>query len=160
MTEEPEPNSRYPVHDALEWIARERDAVWTAKLVVLQVERVDDIGHFGDCLREHQVHAVDWLRWARVRGVRLDPSMLLEPSFVTREPYIVGALVGAPAVLVAMERIESARLARYLSHTPTGSPRCGFERLLIEHLTDARSRLEWLRSRLRTDEAAREAVAE
>ena len=164
MNEDDEPNSRSTLDDALDWLARERDAVWTAKLVILRVEPVDDILHFGQCLREHQTHIVEWARWAESRGARLEPATLFEPSFVTGEPHVVGALAESAAVLAAMETIEAARVAAYLSPDAMGSMReqGSFGRLLARHLVDARTRLDWIRHRLRNinGDALQEAAAQ
>jgi hypothetical protein len=162
MNEDDEPDSQRTLDEALNWLARERDAVWTAKLVIRRVEPVDDILHFGQCLREHETHVVEWAHWAESGGARLERATLLEPSFVTGEPHVIGALAESAAVLAAMETIEAARVAAYLSLDAMVSMReqGSFGRLLARHLVDARARLDWIRRRLRSGETVQEAAAQ
>jgi hypothetical protein len=162
MNEDDEPDSQRTLDEALNWLARERDAVWTTKLVILRLEPVDDILHFGQCLREHETHVVEWAQWAESRGARLEPTTLLEPSFVTGEPHIVGALAESAAVLAAMETIEDARVAAYLAPDAMVSMHAqgSFGRILARHLVDARTRLDWIRRRLRGADVLQEAAAQ
>jgi hypothetical protein len=161
MTEEPEPSRTESVEEG-PWIARERDAAWTAKLVVLRVTRLDDIHHFGACVREHQRHIDELARWARVRSATLDGAALREPSFSTREPHVIGALVEPAAVLGAMAAIEARRVAHYQAREALvpRSSRGAFDRLLEAHRADAVARLDWLRSRLAQFDLAQPAAAE
>jgi hypothetical protein len=145
------------IQEASIWLAREQDAAWTAKLVILRVERLDDIRHFGECLGEHERHIGELAACARTGKFARESSSLLEPSFVTREPLAIGALAESSAVLAAMESIEIARVARYRSRDaamPTA-----LDRMLAQHLTDARARLNWLRHRLRARYAVQETAA-
>jgi hypothetical protein len=160
--EDLEPNSGRSLDQAAAWLDRERDAAWTAKLAVLRVERIADIVHLGDCLRDHQRHIAELAVVARASGCSLDSGSLLEPSFATREPHVVGALLESDAVLAALESIEAARVARYLSRGPvatTGAPSV-LDRALERHLSDAQARLQWLRRRLHTGDALHDAAAQ
>jgi hypothetical protein len=139
-----------PVDETLNWIARERDAVWTAKLVILRVAKVDDIVHFGVCLREHERHIGELFQVACAFGVALERAPLAEPSFVTREPHVIGALADSELVLNAMERIEAARNLRYATHRALDNEPSHhvLARVLARHRCDASARLEWLHRRL------------
>ena len=150
MIEEPEPDGRCAVEDVSKWLACERDAAWTAKLVILRVERLDDIRHFGDCLRDHERHIDELAGLTRIRGAELR-----EPSFVTREPHVIGALVESTSVLAAMGALEVARVVRYRSHDATlrAETRSALDRLLARHRIDAEARLRWLARRLRASGA-------
>jgi hypothetical protein len=152
-----EPEDGRSIHEASIWLARERDAAWTAKLVILRVERLDDIRHFGECLREHQRHIWELAGWARTGKLARDSASLLEPSFVTREPHAIGALAESGAVLAAMESIEIARVAHYRSRD--AAIPAALDRVLMRHLTDAHARLKWLRDRLRAGYAMPQAAA-
>src|ERR1700722_17029278 len=146
VTEEPEPSAGCAVEDVSNWLAFERDAAWTAKLVILRVERLDDIRHFGDCLHDHERHVDELAGLARIRG-----AQLREPSFVTREAHVIGALVESSSVLAAMGALEIARVARYRSHDATvrEEAESALDRLLARHRIDAEARLRWLARRLR-----------
>jgi hypothetical protein len=136
------------VDEALTWLARERDAAWTTKLVILRVEGLDDIRHFGDCLAQHERHVGELARWIRARGTTLDPLALCNPSFVTHEPHAIGALSGSGPVLYAMEALEFARVVRYQAQLEPWRD-LALDGLLEAHWDDARARLRWLRRRLR-----------
>jgi hypothetical protein len=138
------------------WIEYERDAGWTAKLAILRARRREDVAHFGACLREHDRHADELSLLARL----VDPTRELpeEPTFVTREAFVVGAIHDGLALLDAMDRIEADRVARYEQRRrPSGGqPPALLDSVLERHLGDARARLTSLR-RLR--ERRREAAA-
>ena len=127
------------------WIACERDAEWTAKLAILSAVRCEDVRHFGECLREHNRHANELLALARMVDVhvRIPP----EPTFVTADPFVVGAIDNGPALLDAMVRLEGARIERYLQRSPTvaNQPASRVHGLLDRHLAEARARLGRLR---------------
>jgi hypothetical protein len=147
--------------EAVESIARERDACWTAKLVILRVDKVEDIRHFGECLREHDAHIGELARLGRANGALLDPTVPSEPSLVTKEPHVIGALRESEAILEAMEAIESTRTASYLARRPSAlrSARRGLDTILERHFIDAQSRLMWLRRRRSQVEFIRESAA-
>jgi hypothetical protein len=150
MIEGIEPTRAGSSGEASAWLDAERDAAWTAKLVILRVERLDDIDHFGECLREHERHVQDLADWMLAEGARIDPGVLREPSFATQEPHLIGALADGTAVLAAMEAIETARLVRYPRRGAAAcAARCELDRLLAQHRMDAQVRLVWLRRRLR-----------
>ena len=113
-----EPNGARSVDRATTWLDRERDAAWTAKLAILRLERVADILHLGACLRGHESHIAELAEVARTQGLSPDSGSLREPSFVTGEPHVIGALIESGAVLAALESIETARVARYPSRGP------------------------------------------
>jgi hypothetical protein len=152
-----EPKDGRCIHEASIWLARERDAAWTAKLAILRVERLDDIQHFGECLREHQRHVWELAGWARTGELARDSASLLKPSFITRDPHAIGALAESSTVLAAMESIEVARVAHYRSRD-AATP-AALDRVLGRHLIDAHARLKWLRDRLRAGYALPEAEA-
>jgi hypothetical protein len=134
------------------WIAYERDAAWTAKLAILRARRREDIAHFGGCLREHDRHATELEMLARL----VDPAReaTSDPTFVTRDAFVVGAIDDARALLDAMERLEGDRIARYeLRRRPAAAaPAALLDGVLDRHLSDARTRLASLR-RLRAGHA-------
>jgi hypothetical protein len=137
--------------ELLRWIAYENDAVWTAKLAILRLERVEDIAQFGKWLREHERHAAELARVLRAQSPRLQaPS---EPSFATRDPFAIGALDDGEAVIEAMRGVEAARIARYQSRDGARSapiddrPHRLLDALLDRHALDARVRHVWLRDR-------------
>jgi hypothetical protein len=142
--------------DHLLWIAYERDAAWTAKLAILRARRREDIAHFGACLREHDRHTAELSSLAR----RMDPTteVPMDPSFVTAEPLVVGAIDDGGALVETMERLEAVRIDRYEQRRrgSEGQPGTLLDGLLERHLADARARLASLRG-LR--EARRGAVA-
>ena len=72
-----------------------------------------------------------------------------EPSFATQEPHLIGALADSTEVLVAMEAIETARLAGYprLGEAARAT-RSELDRLPAQDRMDAQVRLVWLRRRL------------
>jgi hypothetical protein len=135
------------IDEALTWLDRERDAAWTTKLVIVRVDALDDVRHFGDCLAQHERHVGELARWIRARGATLDALALCEPSFVTPDPHAIGALSASGPVLYAMEALELARVGRY-----DARPECrrdpSLDRLLAAHRDAARARLRWLRRRL------------
>jgi hypothetical protein len=138
------------------WIAYERDAVWTAKLAILRATRADDIRHFGACLDEHNRHAEELTALARVADRSVDVPK--DASFLTQDPFIVGAIDSGGDLVGAMERVEAQRIDRYLSRPPATpeQPATMLNGLLDRHLADARervSRLRELRER-RRDRAA------
>ncbi|MCL2448579.1 MAG: hypothetical protein FWD17_06515 [Polyangiaceae bacterium] len=138
------------VGEARTWLDRERDAVWATKLLIIRVDALGDIRHFGDCLAQHERHVGELARWIGERGVTLDPVALCEPSFATPEPHTIGALCTSAAALYAMEALELARLARYRVQ-PRRPRQPALGQLLEAHAGDARDRLAWLRRRLRGD---------
>ncbi len=144
------------MRDLLDWIAYERDAAWTAKLAILRAERLEDIAHFGACLREHDRHADELVRLARASDRRA--SVPTDATFVTDEPHLVGSLHGGRALLETMERVEAVRVDRYLARIPlaSGESMTMLHGILQRHLADARGRLAAL-GRLR--EPRREAAA-
>jgi hypothetical protein len=149
MDQVPELARDSAIDDILTWIARECDAVWTAKLVILRVNEIEDIAHFGACLREHERHAEELARLLP-GAIHVDAQATSrEPRFVTREPHIVGSLTGADELLGAMEAIEIARIARYPSRGGWVDVRFRqpLRWLLERHVCDARVRLGWLRRR-------------
>jgi hypothetical protein len=125
----------------LRWIAYERDAAWTAKLAILRATHADDIRHFGACLDEHNRHAEELAALARGAFV---PK---EPSFVTDDPFVVGAIDNGRDLVDAMERLETGRIARYQARKPAGAeePATMLNGLLDRHLVDASARLDRLR---------------
>jgi hypothetical protein len=141
--------------EMLRWIAYERDASWTAKLAILRA-RVEHVAYFGECMREHDRHADELSQLARAAGTACD--LPAEPTFVTREPSVVGAIDDPSALLDAMVRLESARIERYAKR-PRGAmsqPATLLDGLLERHQADARARPTSLR-RLR--EVRRRAAA-
>jgi hypothetical protein len=149
MEQEPQPHHRTVADEATHWIALERDAAWTAKLAIVRLNDLDDLQHFGECRREHERHIEELAHCVSAVRVTLETAALEEPSFVTREPHIVGGIVDGEAVLEAMEAIETARIARYQQDCdPRLEP--ALDRLravLARHSADAHARLNWLRGR-------------
>ncbi|HZU85487.1 MAG TPA: hypothetical protein VE987_21300, partial [Polyangiaceae bacterium] len=90
MGQGPEPDCTWAIDETPQWIARERDAAWTAKLVILRVQRLDDIAHFGDCLREHERHIEELAHLTRAQTGGTEAWTYREPSFVTRDPHVIG----------------------------------------------------------------------
>ncbi len=141
--------------DLHQWIACERDAAWTAKLAILRARRREDIAHFGACLREHERHMDELATLARLVDPAHEPPT--EPAFVTRDPFVVGAIEDGAALLDAMERLESVRIARYELRRRATDARPGalLDGILERHLGDARARLTSLhRLRQRRREVA------
>lgn len=140
----------------LRWIAYERDAAWSAKLAILRASRCEDIRHFGDCLREHNRHAEELAALARVAIRNINFPM--EASFVTADPFVVGAIDNGYTLLEAIERLETERIDRYLDRCPVGAdqPTSMLNGLLDRHLGDARARRDRLRElrASRRDQAA------
>ena len=141
--------------ELLQWIAYERDAAWTAKLAILGARRREDIAHFGACLREHERHTGELTLLAR----NTDPALKVpaEPSFVTAEPFVIGAIDDGVSLVDAMDRLEAGRIERYQQRRrgSENQPATLFDGLLERHLVDACARLSSLR-RLR---ASRRAIA-
>jgi hypothetical protein len=129
----------------VQWIEYERDAAWTAKLAILRASRCEDIAHFGECLREHERHADELAVLARMAD--RTAQIPTEPTFVTGDPFVVGAIEGGRALLEAMERLEVVRIERYACRSPAGAdqPASMLNGLLDRHLADARARLGRLR---------------
>jgi hypothetical protein len=140
----------------LRWVAYERDAAWTARLAILRASRCEEIRHFGDCLREHNRHAEELVALARLAD--RTASVPKEASFITGDPFVVGAIDDACALLDAMERLEAARIDRYVRRCGpyADQPAAMLQGLLTRHLADARSRLARLRGlrQSRRDQAA------
>jgi hypothetical protein len=145
------------VGELLRWVAYERDAAWAARLAVLRVGRLEDIAHFGACLREHDRHAEELAQLVRATSPRQEiPD---GPCFVVRDAFVVGALDGDGDVLSAMKALEEERIARY-ERRPRGdggSPRTMLDALLERHLVEARSRRDALERRCRARVPARPA---
>jgi hypothetical protein len=141
------PGSSALLHELYSWIRCERDAAWATKLAILRVERREDIAHFGACLHEHDRHAAELGQLLRTAV----PSSELpcEPSFVTREPFVIGALSEGEAVVAAMRDLEASRVGRYDSRTRRGQdePLRMLDALLERHAANARRRLAWLTGR-------------
>ena len=137
------PESSAPT-DLVEWIAYERDAAWTAKLAILRAKR-EDIAHFGACLREHERHADELARLARMDD--RSASIPTEATFVTREPHVVGAIADGYTLLEAMEQLETVRVRRYETRGPvvTADLATMIEGVLERHCADARARLACVR---------------
>ncbi len=149
MERVPEPHA--PSH-VLHWIAYEHDAAWTAKLAILRAAHKDDIAHFGACLREHERHAAELARLARMND-RHAP-LPTDATCVTGEPHVVGAVADGRALLETMDDLEAARVRRYEAHRAHGTHASeGLAAVLERHLADARARLEALR-RLRGSRCA------
>jgi hypothetical protein len=129
----------------LHWIAYERDAAWTAKLAILRADRLEEIAHFGACLREHERHAEELARLARM--IDRNAPVPTDPTFVTEEPHLVGAIDDRATLLAAMEHLEAGRIDRYEGQKPvaTGEPANMLSGVLERHLADARARLAGLR---------------
>jgi hypothetical protein len=126
------------------WIAYERDAAWTAKLAILRARRIEDIAHFGACLREHDRHASELAQLVRASSPRV--AIPVEPTFVTNEPDVIGAIDDGQALIDAMERLERARIERYAEGRPgLAEGTALLDRLLERHQGDARVRLAALR---------------
>jgi hypothetical protein len=127
--------------ELLQWVAYERDAAWTAKLAILRARRIEDIAHFGACLREHDRHADELAQLARLTSPGCEAPV--EPTFVTKEPFIVGAIDAERALVDAMERLERMRIDRYeqRSRGGVGQPATLADGLLERHQADARARL-------------------
>jgi len=131
--------------ELLRWIAYERDAAWTAKLAIVRARRREDIAHFGACLREHDRHAAELGQLVRATSPAVD--IPTEPSFVTKDAFVVGAVDDAQDLLAAMDRIETARVERYEQRPgrPAAAPGGHIDEILERHLADARARLASLR---------------
>lgn len=141
MNDVPEPGT-LAREEVESWVARERDAAWSAKLVILRLTEAGEIAMAGQFLAEHVRH-IDEL-YALSHEL---PSALDEPAFVTREPSLIGAVVQGGPVLDVLERIEKARIAAYESHL-AAVPR-ELRQVLGQHCNDARARLHALRRRTR-----------
>jgi hypothetical protein len=140
------------VEDLVQWIAAERDAAWAAKLAILRMTTREDIALFGAHLREHDRHADELACVVRTAEPRRDIPR--EPSFVTRDALVVGALDRDQAVIEAMRDIEATWIARYerrprLAKKEGHEPANIVDALLDRHLADARARLETLEQRSR-----------
>jgi hypothetical protein len=132
------------VDQLVRWIAAERDAAWTAKLAILRMQTREDIALFGAHLREHDRHADELGHLVRmVEPMRDVPR---EPSFVTRDAFVIGALDRAHAVIEAMRGIEATRIERYEQRPPHSNSGCVATASIVDgvldrHLADARARL-------------------
>jgi hypothetical protein len=131
--------------DILRWLAYERDAAWAAKLAILRAASCADIRHFGACLHEHNRHAEELGALARAADGRI--RIPAEPSFITSDPCVVGAIDDGRALLHAMERLEAVRIDRYVGRCRAGADQLAsmLHGLLDRHLADARARLDRLR---------------
>jgi hypothetical protein len=87
MDRVPEPSAAL---DLLKWMAYEHYAAWTAKLAILRADRLDDIAHLGHCLGEHERHALELTRLARM--AQPDVRIPTDATCVTRERHVVGAI--------------------------------------------------------------------
>jgi hypothetical protein len=110
----------------------------------------EDIALFGAHLREHDRHADELAQLVRSAEPRRDIPR--EPSFVTRDALVVGALDRDQAVIEAMRDIEATRIARYeqrprLAKNGSHEPASIVDALLDRHLADARGRLAALEQR-------------
>jgi hypothetical protein len=141
--------------DLLRWIAYERDAAWTAKLAILRARRIEDVTHFGACLREHDRHADELAKLVRVSRPAVEIPM--EPTFVTKEPFVVGAIDNGRALVEAMEGLERVRVDRYdQRHRGGAQPATLVDGLLDRHQADACARLASL---MRLRETRRDVAA-
>jgi hypothetical protein len=131
--------------ELLQWIAYECDAGWTAKLAILRARRCEDIAHFGACLREHDRHAAELVSLARATDPAAEPPT--EPTFITTEPFVVGAIDDGGALVDAMAQLEAVRIDRYGQRRRGSDSTTGrlLDGLLERHLADARARLASLR---------------
>jgi hypothetical protein len=142
------------IGELVQWISAERDAAWAAKLAILRVRTREDIALFGAHLREHDRHADELAHLVRRAEPRHDIPR--EPSFVTSDALVVGALDRDHEVIEAMKNIEATRIARY-ERRPRLAKTVGHDcerasvvdALLEQHLADARARLEALEQRSR-----------
>jgi hypothetical protein len=150
MDRVPEPT----VEDLLHWIACERDAEWAAKLAVLRTRDFQEIAHLGACVREHARHAEELAQL--VRAVDRYREVPTEPTFVTRDAFVVGDLAEGQGVLLALAGLEGARIARYELRERRYSV---LDALLERHLQDARSRLGAVEKLRVAHGAPREAAA-
>jgi hypothetical protein len=150
------------VDELVHWIAAERDAAWAAKLAILRMQTREDIALFGAHLREHDRHADELAQLVRAVEPRRDIPR--EPSFVTRDALVVGALDRDQAVIEAMLGIEASRIARY-EQRPRHASRDGsgaasiVDALMDRHLADAKARLVALDSRTRSQAPIRREAA-
>jgi hypothetical protein len=142
------------IEELLQWIAYERDAAWAAKLSVLRARDFQDIAHFGGCVREHERHADELAQLAR--AIDRHREIPTEPTFVTRDAFVVGALDDGRAVLHAVAGLERARIARYELRQRSYSV---LDALLERHLQDAHARLNALEKLDVAQRGAREAAA-
>jgi hypothetical protein len=140
------------VEELVQWIAAERDAAWAAKLAILRMNTREDIALFGAHLREHDRHADELTHLVR----RVEPRRNIprDPSFLTRDAFVVGALDRDETVIDAMRDIEAARIVRYerrprVAKTGGHEPASIVDAVLERHLADARARLDALEQRSR-----------
>jgi hypothetical protein len=125
-----------PVDELERWIAYERDAEWAAKLAVLRARDLDEIAYFGACVREHARHADELTQLVKAIDPKREVSK--EPTFVTRDAWVVGDVGEGHAILGVAAKLELGRIARY------GQRARGYsvlDALLERHLQDARARL-------------------
>jgi hypothetical protein len=140
------------VDELVHWIAAERDAAWAAKLAILRMRTREDIALFGAHLREHERHADELAHLVRAAEPRRDVPR--EPTFVTRDALVVGALDRDHAVMAAMRDVEATRIARYeerprRAKSESNEPASIADALLDRHLADARARFATLEQRSR-----------
>jgi hypothetical protein len=128
--------------ELLRWIAYERDAAWTAKLAIVRARRREDIAHFGACLREHDRHTEELGKLLRATSPALE--IPTEPSFVTRDAFVVGAVDDPATLLEAIDSLEAGRIERYEQRRGR-TPGARLDEILDRHLADARARRASLR---------------
>jgi hypothetical protein len=130
--------------ELLRWIAYERDAAWTAKLAILRAKRVEDITLLGACLREHDRHANELAQLVRAHCPKVE--IPVEPTFVTKEPFVVGAIDDGRTLLDAMAGLERVRINRYAQRRlDRAAMTTLLDGLLDRHQGDACARLASLR---------------
>ncbi len=147
------------IDELLLWIAYERDAAWATKLAILRAKTREDIALLGAHLREHERHADELAQVVRAAEPRR--TIPDEPSFVTRDAHVIGALDGDEPVLAAMMELEAMRVARGERRAGRATNGHGsmVDALLERHLADARARLAALRRRRRAASIKHKAAA-